>query len=109
MSDLISRQAAMDAFLAELTRRERNNLLHTWTTVEVKYFIADILEQLPTVDTVKQGRWYDEPNYLGTSKTMYFCSVCGSASWREDPYCWHCGSKMDVSDTDVGKMEEEDE
>ena len=52
MSDLISRQAAMDAFLAELTRRERNNLLHTWTTADVKYFIADFLEQLPTVDAV---------------------------------------------------------
>lgn len=50
MSDLISRQTAMNAFLAELARRERNNLLHTWTTADVKYFIADILEQLPTVD-----------------------------------------------------------
>lgn len=57
---------------------------------------------------VRHGHWYDEPNYLGTSKTMYFCSYCGSASWREDPYCWHCGSKMDVSDTDVGKKEEKE-
>lgn len=46
---------------------------------------------------VKHGHWYDEPNYLGTSRTMYFCSYCGSASWREDPYCWHCGSKMEES------------
>lgn len=52
MSDLISRQAAMDAFLADLTKREEKNLLHTWTTVEVKYYIAKILEQLPTVDAV---------------------------------------------------------
>lgn len=58
-------------------------------------------------EPVKHGRWYDEPNYLGTSMTMYFCSYCGSASYREDPYCWHCGSKMDVSDTNIGKMEDE--
>jgi len=56
---------------------------------------------------VRHGHWYDEPNYLGTSMTMYFCSYCGSASYREDPYCWHCGSKMDVSDTNIGKMEDE--
>lgn len=47
MSDLISRQAAIDAFLTELTKRERKNLLHTWSTVEVKYFVVDMLEKLP--------------------------------------------------------------
>ena len=47
MDDLISRQAAIDAFLIELTKRERKNFLHTWSTVEVKYFVADMLEKLP--------------------------------------------------------------
>ena len=47
IDDLISRQAAIDAFLAELTKRERKNLLHTWSTVEVKYFVVDMLEKLP--------------------------------------------------------------
>ena len=67
---------------------------------------AEALEVTDDAEPVRHGHWYDEPNYLGTSKTMYFCSYCGSASWREDPYCWHCGSKMDVSDICVGKMEE---
>ena len=48
MDDLISRQAAIDAFLTELTKRERKNLLHTWSTVEVKYFVVDMLEKLPS-------------------------------------------------------------
>lgn len=48
MTDLISRQAAIDAFLTELTKREQTNLLHTWSTVEVKYFITDMMEQLPS-------------------------------------------------------------
>jgi len=47
-TDMISRQAAIDAFLTELTKRERKNLLHTWSTVEVKYFVVDMLEKLPS-------------------------------------------------------------
>ena len=48
MDDTISRAAAIDAFLTELTKRERKNFLHTWSTVEVKYFVADMLEKLPS-------------------------------------------------------------
>ncbi len=44
--DCISRKEAIDAFLTELTKRERKNLLHTWSTVEVKYFITKMLEQM---------------------------------------------------------------
>jgi hypothetical protein len=51
--DLISRQAAIDAFLTELTKRERKNLLHTWSTVEVKYFVVDMLEKLPSAQPVQ--------------------------------------------------------
>lgn len=56
---------------------------------------AEALEATDDAEPVRHGCWYDEPNYLGTSKTMYFCSYCGSASYREDPYCWHCGAKME--------------
>ena len=55
MSDTISRQAAIDAFLTELTKRERKNLLHTWSTVEVKYFVVDMLEKLPSAQP--EQRW----------------------------------------------------
>lgn len=52
MNDLISRKAAIDAILTELTKQERNNLLLTWTTVEVKYFVADMLEKMPSAQPV---------------------------------------------------------
>lgn len=52
MNDPISRKAAIDAFLTELTKRERKNLLHTRSTVEVKYFVADMLEKLPSAQPV---------------------------------------------------------
>ena len=70
--------------------------------------INAVVECAPTVDVapVRHGHWYDVSNYLGTGRRMYVCSECGAGSSREDPYCWHCGSKMDVSDTNVGKIEE---
>ena len=61
--DLIDRAAAIDAFLTELTKRERNNLLHTWSTVEVKYFVADMLGKLPSAQPelirCKDCKWYE--------------------------------------------------
>lgn len=66
-------------------------------------------EATDDVEPVKHGHWYDVSNYLGTGRRMYVCSECGAGSSREDPYCWHCGAKMDVPDTDVGKKEEEEE
>ena len=70
---------------------------------------AEALDVTDDAEHVRHGHWYDVSNYLGTGKAMYVCSECGAGSSREDPYCWQCGSKMDVSDTDVGKMEEEEE
>ena len=44
--DAISRQAAQRLFGKALTYKERNGKL-TWTTSEVKQWIADCIEQLP--------------------------------------------------------------
>ena len=59
--------------------------------------IDDLIYEIENCPKVKpkQGRWYDEENYIGTGRTMYFCSECGSASYREVPYCWNCGTKME--------------
>ena len=77
MSDLISRQAAIDAFLTELTKRERKNLLHTWSTVEVKYFVVDMLEKLPSAqpepceDAVSRKAVYDAMVEKGQRSRRY--------------------------------------
>ena len=59
--------------------------------------IAQMIESAPTVDAepVRHGRWYSVENYMGTSRTVYVCSECGSMSNRKDNYCWYCGAKMD--------------
>ena len=105
--DLISRQAAIDAFLTELTKRERKNLLHTWSTVEVKYFVVDMLEKLPSAQPQrKTGRWIIKDN-PGTGWYRVTCSECGEDVTSTAPcigfypnakvtwdYCPHCGAKM---------------
>ena len=107
MSDLISRQAAIDAFLTELTKRERKNLLHTWSTVEVKYFVVDMLEKLPsaqpTAEPVRHGKWaYGEDEY---GIDGYHCDKCGFfVPWdytnkfidfiKDYHFCPNCGADM---------------
>lgn len=73
VGDLISRQAAIDAFLTELTKRERKNLLHTWSTVEVKYFVVDMLEKLPSA----------QPEPLTDKEQRIFLAAMG----REEKVC----------------------
>lgn len=90
MSDLISREKLKDDIAVLLERNDK--LIDEW----LANCIDDVIDEQPTVDAEKHGQWYDEPNYLGKGVTMYFCSYCGSATYyREDPYCWHCGAKMD--------------
>lgn len=91
--DTISRQAAIDAFLTELTKRERKNLLHTWSTVEVKYFVVDMLEKLPSAQP-EHGRWEDCSN-------GWMCSVCKRDARKDYQYCPNCGAKMDGEDDEI--------
>ena len=76
--DMISRQAAINAFLTELTKRERKNFLHTWSTVEVKYFVADMLEKLPPA----------QPGWIPTSERLpdNDRAVLVTLKWAEDDY-----------------------
>ena len=96
MNDLISRQAAIDAFLTELTKRERKNLLHTWSTVEVKYFVVDMLEKLPSAQPERKTgrwieRWHENKHVIGDMA----CSVCGAQMLLTYPrFCPYCGAEM---------------
>ena len=112
--DVISRQAAIDAFLTELTKRERKNLLHTWSTVEVKYFVVDMLEKSPSAQPErKKGRWIpvdsysafggDEATWMahGNPVAFYYCSECKEQAYAGEDgdslltdYCPNCGAKM---------------
>ena len=55
---------------------------------------------------VKHGYWIYKWNPYFKQELPY-CSVCekASPSARKTDYCSHCGSKMDVLDTNVGNKE----
>lgn len=50
--------------------------------------IANLVEQMPTIDPVKHGKWINEET----------CSVCGESVLYDTDlcnYCPNCGAKMD--------------
>lgn len=59
--------------------------------------MIDAIEALPTIDTVKHGRWSREhlPSTSGGTYEVWRCSECQSAfNWRMR-HCGHCGARMD--------------
>lgn len=57
------------------------------------------LNDAPTIDPVKHGRWETFGNPYG----VYYCSVCNFAIFTKNtPYCANCGSKMDEEVADNG-------
>lgn len=81
MDDLISRAYATNAFLMELTRRERKNLLHTWSTVEVKYFVVDMLEKMPSAQPERLTD--DDFETIRIHLSAFKESLCNQRRWKE--------------------------
>ena len=99
--DYISRQAAIDAFLTELTKRERKNLLHTWSTVEVKYFVVEMLERLPSVQPelirCKDCKYWREGTVYTYCDKLYGMGVLDVYDYMtaEDDYCSRAERRTD--------------
>ena len=88
MSDLISRQAAIDAICEHGTDLERRGI----TVLSVsnhKQATVDLLESLPSAQPErKKGRWT-------VTKPFITCSECGETFiLRPQNYCPNCGAKM---------------
>ena len=90
MNDLISRQEAIDAIIAE-------------TYMDGAYGYADCkdlvdtLENLPSAQPEqKKGKWvYDSESYpLGNPAGYYNCNQCGESVLCKSNYCPNCGADM---------------
>ena len=99
MSDLISRQAAIDAAtkaLEHMTEYENNEkilgaLNHAGE--EIMYAIMD----LPSAaHTRKIGHWIDLNDKDEWFGSVYKCSVCGHKTLDHEGFCSKCGSRMEV-------------
>lgn len=96
MNDLISRQAAIDAFKKELTVGEsKGNYVTICSAISYKG-AKQVLERLPSVQERKTGRWILEDNdFIDVCK----CSVCGiveyfNKGWKKFNFCPNCGADM---------------
>lgn len=88
MSDLIDRQAAIEA----LKRAE------AITRAFGYHNVIDTIRDLPTV-TERKGKW--EHAVMDCSRwskpTITYCSVCEHVSVAKYNYCPNCGTKMEVN------------
>lgn len=74
MSDLISRQAAIDAV----------------TPFDDEYRIRDAIEDLPSAQPErKRGKWK-----MDLKRHVFVCSICGAWQVFNCNYCSNCGTDM---------------
>lgn len=97
MSDLISRQAAIDA-LEHLTDFVRYDSLKNGETLLFQDSAIELINSLPSAQPErKAGRWIQHGTLWG-----FDCSECGEWAVVKDKYihrfkfCPHCGAKMEV-------------
>ena len=57
--------------------------------------LEEIIEDQPTIDPVKHGKWIVLGQRAGMRYPTHYCSECGEHGWEEYQYCQHCGAKMD--------------
>ena len=87
MSDLISRQAAIDAICEHYTDLERRGIT-VLSVANHKQVTADLLECMPSAQ--RKGKWI----YLN-GLDAFECSVCGRQMVRNIfDYCPWCGAEM---------------
>lgn len=91
MTDLISRQAAIDAInhICPVDTEYDCTLLDR---VDVRYVLSD----LPSAEPVKHGKWIDTHEKDEWYCTVYKCSVCGCEILGKGyKFCGGCGARMD--------------
>ena len=97
MSDLISREKLKDDIAVLLERNDK--LIDEW----LANCIDDVIDEQPTVDAKKHGRWIKGNEFHWYTNS---CSECGftrrtdikAENWNGWKYCPHCGAKMEVEE-----------
>lgn len=99
MTDMISRQAALDALGDEPEVWTGNDeyaqgLNNQW------HYDVNALKAVPSADAVpvRHGRWgraYLDHVAMGERPSVFYCSVCGQCIAYPVNYCPNCGARMD--------------
>lgn len=101
MTDLISRQAALD----EIDKNRLTLLSLGMDGAEhiLAHYGRREIEELPTIDPVKHGAWLKYPGEVVSDdglwgETLFDCSNCGHTVHVATRFCSKCGTKMDEPD-----------
>ena len=103
MSDLISRQAAIEHLYGRLITSANNNV-GVWEDAGIVFEeiaterLKRWMNEIPTIDPVKHGKWKREA--LGSTSgygttVMYKCSECERMAISRYRFCPNCGARMD--------------
>lgn len=58
--------------------------------------VADMVEEMPTIEERKTGKWIDETfKPWGLVHHPYKCNQCGENSEADSNFCPNCGSRME--------------
>lgn len=117
MSDLISRQAAIDALRKALYAYEdktekqfiESDELDINDWIQHRIFVQNMsdidrqtIQNLPTIEAepIKHGRWiYDDEAYPGGNPYGHYnCDQCGESVPHKTIYCPNCGARMDLTE-----------
>lgn len=100
MSDLISREAALNAIKSYCDGCDNYNGVRCSSCYIDSAIIA--VDAVPAVDAepVRHGKWIKGGYVCGDNE--WKCSVCGETEWRGSAdwmkFCMYCGAKMDLED-----------
>ena len=87
MDDLISRQAAIDAFW-EIEVEVRPSAIDA---------VLKMLNNLPSAE--RRGKWiYSEEAMFGNPYGSYKCSACDNGMLHKTNFCPNCGARMKGAD-----------
>lgn len=87
MTDLISRQAAIKAI------EDLQDCYNGFSDTYDKACIIGVIEEVPSIEPTKHGRWIDTTETVGWPK--WNCSVCGGGGRGDYKFCPNCGARMD--------------
>ena len=92
MSDLIDRQAAIDAIRASTSKYTGFMEMEMYTDDDA----VEAIEALPSAQPErKKGKWIDETfEPWGLVYHPYKCDQCGEHSEADSNFCPHCGADM---------------
>lgn len=103
MSDLIDRQAAIDAIDEYIENNRRPDFIGNMVWVSGVADAMRIVSDLPSVQE-RKGRW----NRISPAK-IYECSKCGKNVMTDDieayTFCHGCGAKMEGAEDEQSKMD----